>query len=217
MKKTIACIFAHPDDEAFGPGGTIAKLALDNDVYLICATRGEIGQNHFGKGDIAKIREKELLASTKELGVKQVFFLDYRDGELRNAIYHEMADKIIQILTKLKPSILLTWEHRGVSGHIDHITISMVASFVFYKLPFVKKIMYYCLLDKYARKDQDYFIYFPPGYKRSHIDEVIDTSSVWTKKVKAMEKYQSQKKDVERVIKQQTKQPKKEYFLIREK
>lgn len=46
MGKKIVCIFAHPDDEAFGPGGTIALLAKKNDVYILCATKGEAGQHH---------------------------------------------------------------------------------------------------------------------------------------------------------------------------
>jgi len=42
--KPLVCIFAHPDDEAFGPGGTIAKFAKQRPVYLICATKGESGK-----------------------------------------------------------------------------------------------------------------------------------------------------------------------------
>ena len=42
--KPLVCIFAHPDDEAFGPGGTIAKFAKKRPVYLICATKGESGK-----------------------------------------------------------------------------------------------------------------------------------------------------------------------------
>ena len=43
-KRTLMAIFAHPDDEAFGAGGTLAKYAAqDCNVYLVTATRGEAG------------------------------------------------------------------------------------------------------------------------------------------------------------------------------
>jgi len=87
MKRpSLVAIFAHPDDEAFGPAGTIAKYAQDHEIYLICATRGEAGENFLDDTtrSIGEIREQELRASAKLLGVKQVFLLDYEDGSLCN-------------------------------------------------------------------------------------------------------------------------------------
>jgi len=72
-KKNIFCIFAHPDDEAFGPSGIIAKWAEENNVYLICVTDGS--HPNGGKKKLDKVRRKELLVSAKILGVKKVFFL----------------------------------------------------------------------------------------------------------------------------------------------
>jgi LmbE family N-acetylglucosaminyl deacetylase len=44
MGKRILLLLAHPDDETFGPGGTIARYADEGaDVYLATATRGEAG------------------------------------------------------------------------------------------------------------------------------------------------------------------------------
>ncbi|MBI4159549.1 PIG-L family deacetylase [Candidatus Wolfebacteria bacterium] len=84
--KTIVCIFAHPDDEAFGPGGTIAKLAKKNRVYIICATKGEAGKDSRRKkmGVLHDHRASELVASAKILGVKKVYFLGFKDGTLSN-------------------------------------------------------------------------------------------------------------------------------------
>ncbi|MDO8609865.1 MAG: PIG-L family deacetylase, partial [bacterium] len=153
MKKIVAAIFAHPDDEAFGPSGTIAKYVKeDADVYLLCATKGEGGENHLLDKDersIFEIREEELQNSAKALGVKQVFFLGFTDGTLCNNLYHKIADKILEILTPLNPEILITNEPRGVSGHIDHVTISMVTSYVFNKLPSAKTILYHCISEEY--------------------------------------------------------------------
>lgn len=215
MRKVIVAVFAHPDDEAFGPGGTLAHLALTNDVYLITATGGEAGKNSLSSSSnsLATIRKKELLASSKILGLKKVFFLGFEDGTLSNNTYHKVASKLEVLLKKLKPSTIITYEPRGVSGHIDHIAMSFIATFVFKKLPFLKELWYYCLLEKYRRSPKDYFIHFPKGYAEHDIDIVIDTASVWEIKKRAMLAHKSQSHDALRILKNQEKQPRLEYFL----
>lgn len=224
MKKNVAAIFAHPDDEAFGPSGTIAKLAKKNDVYILCATMGEAGENYLksSKKTIAEIRKEELLRSAKILGVKQVFFLGFQDGTLSNNLYHRLAAKIEKILKKIKVNTILTVENRGVSGHIDHVAVSLVSSYVFDKLPQIKEIYYQfitkkqrALLPKYL--PGGYFVYFPPGYDEDKADMVIDISDVWKIKLAAMNAHRSQLKDVTRVKNTLLELPKKEYFFVRRK
>lgn len=219
-KKAVAVIVAHPDDEAFFMSGTIAKYAKEgHDIYLLCATKGEAGEQHKGMDarQIHEIREEELLESAKILGVKQVFFLGFQDGTLSNNLYHKLADSIIQILQKLKPEVIITIEPRGISGHIDHIIISMVSSYVFEKLPFIKKIMYFCFTDEIRNSFQSYYIYFPPGYKKEEIGLIEDVSEVWEQKMKAIHCHKSQAKDANRVMKRLNSFSKNEYFLVREK
>src|SRR3989344_3283405 len=117
MKK-IVCIFAHPDDESFGPSGTIAKLSKENDVYIICATDGDAGENQNKYKDLGKVRTEEARKSAKVLGVKKVFFLGHKDGTLSNSLYHLLAEKVQGILDDIRPDTLITFEPRGVSGHI---------------------------------------------------------------------------------------------------
>lgn len=211
-RKTIAAIFAHPDDEAFGPSGTIAKFAKTNDVYLLCATRGEIGMGP--SSNLAKIRENELRKSVKILGLKEVYFLGFGDGTLSNSIYHKLADKIEEKLRVIKPHTVITDEPLGISGHIDHITVSLVTTFVFKKLKFIKTLMYYCIDQKSASKMHDYFIYFPPGYKRNQVDKIVDVKDEWDLKIKAMLAHKSQGKDAQRIIERIKNLPKEEYFLL---
>lgn len=132
-------------------------------------------------------------------------------------IYHQLASKIEQKLKILKPEILLTFEPRGISGHIDHITVSYVTTYVFYKLPHVKKLMYYCISAKNRTFIGDYFIYFPPGYKKEQIDEVVDISQFWDTKVAAMMAHKSQIDDAKRILKIAQKLPKEECFLTLKK
>lgn len=219
--KPVVCIFAHPDDEAFGPGGTIAKLAQRRDVYIICATSGEEGKFKGGKGKgsgtMANIRREELRRSAKILGVTQVFFLGYHDGTLSNNLYHLIAGDTEKILRKLRPDTLLTYEPRGISGHLDHIAISMVTSYLFERLPFIKKLMQYCALESPERRKRRYFIHLPPGYKRSEIDLVSDVSKVWDLKLEAMRQHQSQAHDLHRILKRIKHSPREEYFLIQKR
>jgi LmbE family N-acetylglucosaminyl deacetylase len=219
-KKVIAVIVAHPDDEAFFMSGTIAKYTKQgHDVYLLCATKGEEGEQHTDKDvrQVHEIREEELQESAKILGIKQVFFLGFRDGTLSNNLYHKIADSIIKILNKLKPELIISIEPRGISGHIDHIAISMISSYVFEKLPFVKKIMYFCFSKEVRDSLESYYIYFPPGYKNEEVNHIEDVSDVWEQKMKAIQSHKSQAKDAGRVMKRLNNFPKKEYFLVREK
>lgn len=210
-KRTIVAIFAHPDDEAFGPAGTLIKLARENDLYILCATRGEDGGDH---EKLAEIRSGELKKSARLIGAKSVYFLDFIDGTLSNSLYHQLAAKIEKHLKRIKPEIIMTYEPQGISGHIDHITVSMVTTYVFTRLPFVKTLMYYCLLEENKEQLKDYFIYFPPGYKRKDIDKVVNVEDVWEIKVKAMHQHKSQISDAQRILNRKEKLPKEEYFKI---
>ena len=227
----MLAIFAHPDDEAFGPGGTLAKYAKGGvEVHLLCVTRGEAGQiNEKVKNDlrikhdenkeeikIGELREKELLNSAKILGIKKVEFLDYIDGRLCNAIYHELAKKISRKINDFKPQVVLTAENHGVSGHLDHIAVSMITTYAYLKTEITGKLYYHCLPQKlYDERMQNYFIYFPEGYKESEITTRIDYSSVWQKKVAAMKAHQSQSKDAETLIARFEKWPKIDNFILK--
>ncbi len=218
--KTIVAVFAHPDDEAFGPSGTLHKLAQKNDLYLICVTNGDAGENNLSrpsKRTIGEIRRSELRKSAQIIGIKKVYFLDYVDGTLSNSLYHEIAEKIEKILNRLKAEILITFESGGISGHIDHIAVSMITTYVFKRLPFVQKILYSGMLRERAETRDNYFIYVPPGYKRSEFDLIVDVSDVWDTKLEAMRQHKSQAKDMANILEAAKNFPKEEYFLVKEK
>lgn len=220
-KKRLLAVFAHPDDESFGPGGTLAKYAEEGvEVHLLCATRGEIGQNNskskVQSSNLGNIRDKELRESADVLGISNVDFLGYRDGEIRNAIYHELAGKIINKIRSFEPQVVLTFDRLGVSGHLDHIGISMITTYAFLRTRIAKKLYYYVLTKKQT-KDMgidDYFIYFPQGYDTDKITTVVDVGKYWDRKVEAMYKHQSQIADVERILARQHKQEKKDCFIL---
>jgi LmbE family N-acetylglucosaminyl deacetylase len=139
-KPVLLSVLAHPDDESFGMGGTLALYARRGvEVHLICATRGEVGEmdEQFleGYGSIAERREAELRCATGILGLKEVHFLDYRDSgmpgsadnhhpkALAAAPVEEVASKIAEYIRTIKPHIVLTFDPIGGYRHPDHIAI----------------------------------------------------------------------------------------------
>lgn len=125
----LLCVLAHPDDESLGFGGTLAKYAREGiEIYLVTATRGERGRfgsriEFPGFAAVGRMREAELLAAGKELGLREVRFLDYMDGELDQAKPAEIIAKIVAELRRVRPHIVLTFGPEGAYGHPDHIAI----------------------------------------------------------------------------------------------
>jgi N-acetyl-1-D-myo-inositol-2-amino-2-deoxy-alpha-D-glucopyranoside deacetylase len=73
-KLTLMAVFAHPDDEAFGTGGTLAKYAAKGcDVYLVTATRGEAGEiaepGLATTANLPYVREQELRCACQTYGI----------------------------------------------------------------------------------------------------------------------------------------------------
>ncbi len=150
MTKTLLTVLAHPDDESFGLGGTIALYAQKGyDTYYVCATRGEAGtvdEEHMkGFKDTAEMRTDELTRAAKELGLKEVFFLGYRDSGMPGSednknpaaqINHsidEVAAKVVKYIRELKPEVVVTFDPIGGYKHPDHIHIHKATVLAFEK------------------------------------------------------------------------------------
>jgi LmbE family N-acetylglucosaminyl deacetylase len=121
---SLMAVLAHPDDETFGMGGTLAKYADEGvDVYLICATRGEVGEmdEEFLQGfnSPAERREYELRCAAKNLGIKEVIFLNYRDSGMAGSEHNhhpdsffsanleKVAEEVVQIIRRVQPDVVL--------------------------------------------------------------------------------------------------------------
>lgn len=132
--KRLLLILAHPDDESLGFGGTIAKYANEGiQVFLITATRGQRGrvgtqQEKPPPEQVGKIREQELRAAAKILGIKETLFLDYMDGDLDKTNPDEIINALAIQIRRIRPQVVLTFGPDGVYGHPDHIAISQFTS-----------------------------------------------------------------------------------------
>jgi N-acetyl-1-D-myo-inositol-2-amino-2-deoxy-alpha-D-glucopyranoside deacetylase len=148
-KKKILAVLAHPDDESFGMGGTLAYYAKKGvEVHLVCATRGEAGEvppEMLAEFDsIAKLRENELRCAAGILGISGVHFLEYRDSgmtgspdnhhpdALANAPVEEVAAKVTGYIREIRPDVVITFDPVGGYHHPDHIAIHKATVKAFY-------------------------------------------------------------------------------------
>jgi LmbE family N-acetylglucosaminyl deacetylase len=124
-------VTAHPDDESFGPGGTLALLT-DRGVsaHIVMATRGEAGTifyEEMNRPDVierlAEIREQEARCAAKALGVSEIDFLGYPDGGLAAADFREVTRVVAAAVRRAQPAVIITFGPDGVYGHADHVTI----------------------------------------------------------------------------------------------
>jgi LmbE family N-acetylglucosaminyl deacetylase len=176
MTKTILAVLAHPDDESFGIGGTLALYANKGyDTYYVCATRGEAGtvdEEHLnGFKDIAELRTDELNRAARILGLKGIFFLGYRDSGMPgtednkhpdaqiNHSIDEVAGRVVKYIRELKPDIVLTFDPIGGYKHPDHIHIQKATVLAFEKaddaafhpeagIPFKPKALYFQVFSR---------------------------------------------------------------------
>jgi LmbE family N-acetylglucosaminyl deacetylase len=147
-KPTILAVLAHPDDESFGMGGTLALYASRGvEVHLVCATRGEVGdvapELLKGFDSIAQLRESELRCAAGHLGLAGVHFLDYRDSGMPGSPdnkhpqalafqpIEEVAANVVCYIRDLKPQVVLTFDPFGGYGHPDHIAIQRATTLAF--------------------------------------------------------------------------------------
>jgi N-acetyl-1-D-myo-inositol-2-amino-2-deoxy-alpha-D-glucopyranoside deacetylase/mycothiol S-conjugate amidase len=134
---TLLAVHAHPDDEVICMGGTFARYAAEGlRTALVCCTRGEEGTIHDPALDLAEayprlgaIREGELRAAARILGIAAVHVLGYRDSGLpananpsnfSNADPTEAAERLASIVRALRPHVVVTYDEHGGYGHPDH-------------------------------------------------------------------------------------------------
>ena len=148
-KKVILVVLAHPDDETFGMGGTLAYYARQGvEIHLVCATRGEVGEVPEGMMEgyatVAELREHELDEASKILGLTQVHYMGYRDSgmpgsednhhpqALAAADLEKVAGEVVHYIRLLRPQIVLTFDPIGGYRHPDHIAIQRATEKAFY-------------------------------------------------------------------------------------
>ena len=115
-------------------GGTLAKYAAEGvEICLVASTRGQRGwggstDEYPGAEKLGEIREGELRCATARLGVKEVVFLGYMDGEVDRADAGDFIEKIAGEIRRFRPQVVVTFGPDGAYGHPDHIAISQFSA-----------------------------------------------------------------------------------------
>jgi N-acetyl-1-D-myo-inositol-2-amino-2-deoxy-alpha-D-glucopyranoside deacetylase len=167
-QPVLLAVLAHPDDETFGTGGTLALYSRRGvQVYLVCATRGEVGEMDpsllHGFDSVGDKREAELRCAAEKLGLAGVFFLGYRDSGMPGSPDNEhplalaatpvdkVASEVAHYIQKLRPQVVLTFDPVGGYRHPDHIAIHKATVKAFKDLK-----------DQVVRQDSQQFQIFSP-------------------------------------------------------
>jgi LmbE family N-acetylglucosaminyl deacetylase len=128
--KNILVIVAHPDDAESFCGGTISRLVQrTNPVTLVVCTNGDRGSHdrRLKPTDLVFMRRQEQEQARLELGIQEVIWLGYRDGELAHIT--DLRERIIRIIRQYQPEIILTfdpWKH--YEFHPDHRAVGYTAA-----------------------------------------------------------------------------------------
>lgn len=136
-KRSLLAILAHPDDESFGPGGTLARYAAEGvDVHIAIATDGAAGSVATGheaaREKLAEVRAQELQTAVRILG-GTLHTLGYRDsgyiGDPANehpdafvqSDEQEAVGRVVRLIREIRPQVIITHDETGGYFHPDHI------------------------------------------------------------------------------------------------
>lgn len=140
QKRVLLAVFAHPDDESFGPGGTLARYAAEGvEVWLACATDGNAGTVDAamleGYASTSQLRAAELCCAAQTLGLAGVDWYGYRDSGMAGTPENEHPDSLYQAplervvgqivgsIRKHRPQVVICDNQFGGYGHPDHIKL----------------------------------------------------------------------------------------------
>ncbi|MEU0130709.1 PIG-L family deacetylase [Streptomyces sp. NPDC006289] len=145
---TLMAVHAHPDDEATGTGGVLARYAAEGvRTVLVTCTDGGCGDGKDGvkPGDpghdpaaVASMRRQELEASCDVLKISDLEMLDYADsgmmgwpsndapGSFWRTPVEEGAARLAQLIGRYRPDVVVTYDENGFYGHPDHIQANRI-------------------------------------------------------------------------------------------
>ncbi len=225
--KHMLIVAAHPDDETFTTGGTIAKYTDEGwQVDLITATLGEEGERgplvQLARDKVGEVRQKELEKAATVLGIHSITFLGYKDGTLSGKTPGDIEDVVYKKMEEIVPDVVITSDTTGISNHPDHIKLSYATTYAFQKYAkwieeqlknqepteqIFPKLYYSCIpssIVEFAIKSKTHPAeqFGKPwrGVPDKQVTTVIDVSEYQEIKEKALRSHVTQTKDVERFL-----------------
>jgi LmbE family N-acetylglucosaminyl deacetylase len=145
----LMAVHAHPDDEVIPTGGTLRRYVDEGiETVLVTCTDGRHGfapgfanpgeEGHVPE-QVAATRLGELARATEMLGVTYAEQLGYGDSGMRgwatnadpasfcNADRDEATARLVALIERYRPQVLVTYDERDGSGHPDHVQAFEIA------------------------------------------------------------------------------------------
>ena len=203
--RSVLAVGAHADDLEFFAGGTICKYIEEGaDVFYLILTDGSKGsEDHLiHPTDLIERRKAEQKKAAQILGVKDVTFFDYVDGELENSL--DVRRRIVKLIRKLKPDVVITFDPSylydvswGLVNHPDHrVSGQATMDAVF---PFSQNRRF--LPELIQMGEKIHYVSTLLLINLKHHNHCVDISEYFEKKLEALAAHVSQKDDSEEVKK----------------
>ncbi len=216
MTRRLAAVFAHPDDDTYGVGGTVALHASSGiEVMLVMTTSGEAGRILYPslatRENLGRVREAEDRAAWSELGVTpEIHFLRYPDGGLTRVPADDLVEEVAKFLSEARPDVVVTFGPDGVTGHEDHVAVGEAGTAAFHRarersggdgfhrllhvgIPQSGLDRWNELLRERGMEPLDPTQPFVPrGVPDEMIGVIVDCSTVYQRKIEALRRHKTQ-------------------------
>ncbi len=156
-KLSLLAVFAHPEDESFGPAGTLAKYASEGvQVSLVTATR-----DHAPLDDAPRARNR--VCACRASGIRRACLFDFAPGELSQVAPEIIEEGIVRVIREIRPQVVITFGPEGLAGDVDNRIISAATTNAFRRAgdasrfpqhltdglgAYTPKKLYYCVLPQ---------------------------------------------------------------------
>jgi N-acetylglucosamine malate deacetylase 2 len=184
----LVAVFAHPDDETYRPGGTLALLARQGvSVQVLAATLGQAGSCGnpaiCTQQELPSVRRRELICACAALGIQPPIILDYEDGKLVKVDSEKLLANVMDVVKAFQPQVMLSFGPDGLSGHPDHIAIGHIAQSVYNRAGQVSALYTVAVPQSLAQKLAMLQVKAVPD---AEISLDVDIASAWAKKLAAI-------------------------------
>lgn len=227
MKKILFALFAHPDDESFGPSGTLLlETRAGTELHLILLTSGDGGMNPDNQADLSAVRLQEWQTAAKLMGAHDMHYLGYKDGQLNNHSMIEATERVIELISPIIEAAsadteieFMTNDLNGITGHIDHIVAARTACKVFYQMKQrderFQRIRLCCLSDQDMPAMNINWLYMEPGHPMNEIDQTVDARDLRDEIIAIIRAHHTQRHDGEQHIAQRGERIGLNHFIVK--
>jgi N-acetyl-1-D-myo-inositol-2-amino-2-deoxy-alpha-D-glucopyranoside deacetylase len=168
----LLAVHAHPDDETITTGGTLARYSAEGvRTIVVTCTRGDLGEvsdPRLLEGSVGSLRDRELEAAVRCLGVSRLVNLGYfdsgmpgwpenhRPGAFFAADVAEAAERLVEVIRQERPQVIVSYDQTGGYGHPDHLKAHQVVVAAFEA-------------SGQVQPAKLYFVRFPLGWSRAFV------------------------------------------------